>query len=85
MGGAPEFQNNDKYKKNFHIQKLYKLLVIKNVIGKITWYTLAGVLVSSISYNFITNMSCDKTLQDIQRDIATAEASGKEYDSKYDS
>jgi hypothetical protein len=84
-GGALETENTDSYKTNFHIQKLYKLLVIKNVIGKITWYTLAGVLVSSISYNFITNMSCDKTLQDIQRDIATAEASGKEYDSKYDS
>ena len=84
-GGAQEIETNDSYKKNFHIQKLYKLLVIKNVIGKITWYTLAGVLVSSISYNFITNMSCDKTVEDIQKDIARAEAAGKEYDLKYNS
>jgi hypothetical protein len=82
-GGALETENTDSYKTNFHIQKLYKLLVIKNVIGKITWYTLAGVLVSSISYNFITNMSCDKTVEDIQKDIARVDAAGKEYDSKY--
>jgi len=84
-GAPPETVNTDSYKKNFHIQKLYKLLVIKNVIGKITWYTLAGVLVSSISYNFITNMSCDKTVEDIQKDIARVDAAGKEYDLKYDS
>jgi len=84
-GGALETENTNSYKTNFHIQKLYKLLVIKNVIGKITWYTLAGVLVSSISYNFITNMSCDKTVEDIQKDIARVDAAGKEYDLKYDS
>jgi hypothetical protein len=54
--------------------------VIKNVIGKITWYTLAGVLVSSISYNFITNMSCEKSLEEIQRDINNANANSLEYD-----
>jgi hypothetical protein len=43
------------------------------------------VLVSSISYNFITNMSCDKTVEDIQKDIARVDAAGKEYDLKYDS
>lgn len=84
-GGALETENTDSYKTNFHIQKLYKLLVIKNVIGKITWYTLAGVLVSSISYNFITNMSCDKTLKDIQKDIERSAVAAKEYDLKYDS
>ena len=86
VGGAPELEDNndDKYKKNFHIQKLYKLLVIKNVIGKITWYALAGVLVSSISYNFIINMSSDKSLEDIRSDIQNADRVGKEYDAKYD-
>jgi len=71
---------DDSYKANFHIQNLYKLLVIKNMIGKITWYTLAGVLVSSISYNYITNMSCEKSLEEIQRDINNANANSLEYD-----
>jgi len=65
--------------KNPNIQTLYKLLVIKNVLGVITWYTLAGVLVSSVSYNYIINMSCDKSLEEITKDLNNAEAASLEY------
>jgi hypothetical protein len=64
---------------NSDIQNLYKLLVIKNVLGQITWYVLAGVLVSSVSYNYIINMSCDKSLEEITKDLNTAEAKSLEY------
>jgi hypothetical protein len=64
---------------NPNIQNLYKLLVIKNVLGVITWYTLAGVLVSSVSYNYIINMSCDKSLEEITADLNNAEAASLEY------
>ena len=64
---------------NPDIQNLYKLLVIKNVIGQITWYILAGVLVSSVSYNYIINMSCDKSLEEITADLNNAEAESLEY------
>ena len=64
---------------NPDIQNLYKLLVIKNVIGQITWYILAGVLVSSVSYNYIINMSCDKSLEEITKDLNNAEAKSIEY------
>jgi len=64
---------------NPHIQNLYKLLVIKNVLGKITWYALAGVLVTSVSYNYIINMSCEKSLEEIQNDLDNAEAEGADY------
>jgi hypothetical protein len=64
---------------NPNIQNLYKLLVIKNVLGVITWYTLAGVLVSSVSYNYIINMSCDKSLEEITKDLNNAEAASLEY------
>jgi hypothetical protein len=65
--------------KNPNIQNLYKLLVIKNVLGVITWYSLAGVLVSSVSYNYIINMSCDKSLEEITADLNNAEAASLEY------
>ena len=65
--------------KNPDIQNLYKLLVIKNVLGVITWYTLAGVLVSSVSYNYIINMSCDKSLEEITKDLNNAEAASLDY------
>ena len=64
---------------NPDIQNLYKLLVIKNVLGQITWYTLAGVLVSSVSYNYIINMSCDKSLEEITTELNNAEAASLDY------
>ena len=67
---------------NPDIQNLYKLLVIKNVLGQITWYTLAGVLVSSVSYNYIINMSCDKSLEEITTELNNAEAASLDYAQK---
>jgi hypothetical protein len=64
---------------NPDITNLYKLLVIKNVIGQITWYTLAGILVSSVSENYIINMSCDKSLEEITADLNNAEIKSLEY------
>jgi len=64
---------------NPDITNLYKLLVIKNVIGQITWYTLAGILVSSVSENYIINMSCDKSLEEITADLNNAENKSLEY------
>jgi hypothetical protein len=61
------------------LKDLYKLLVIKNVIGKVTWYALTGVLVSSVSYNYIINMSCEKTIEDINKDLAAADSKGIQY------
>lgn len=70
---APTNENNPD------IQDLYRLLVIKNIIGKITWYVLAGVLVSSVSDNYIINMSCEKSLEEIQKDLDNAEAISADY------
>ena len=38
---------------------LYKLLKIKDYIAEYVWYILAGILVSSITYNYIVNVGCD--------------------------
>jgi hypothetical protein len=51
---------------------LYQLLIIKQVIGKIVWYVLAGILISSISYNLVINMACEKSLEEIQQDFEAA-------------
>jgi hypothetical protein len=82
VAGATAKAKADKLtalQKNPDIQNLYKLLVIKNVLGVITWYTLAGVLVSSVSYNYIINMSCDKSLEEITKDLNNAEAASLDY------
>ena len=51
------------------IIELYKLLTIKHVVGKIVWYILAGILISSVSYNYIINISCEKSLEKIKEDF----------------
>jgi len=51
---------------------LYQLLIIKQVIGKIVWYVLAGILISSISYNLVISMACEKSLEEIQQDFEAA-------------
>lgn len=57
-----------------HKLKLYQLLIIKQFVGKIVWYILAGILICSISYNLIISMTCEKSLEQIQKDFETARA-----------
>lgn len=38
--------------------QLYKLLIIKDYIAEYVWYILTGILVSSITYNYIVNVGC---------------------------
>ena len=54
------------------IMQLYKLLTIKHVIGTLVWYILAGILISSISYNYIIGISCEKSVDQIIKDYETA-------------
>jgi hypothetical protein len=57
---------------NKDIIDLYKLITIKHVIGKIVWYILAGILISSISYNYIIGISCEKSVDQIIKDYEDA-------------
>ena len=58
----------DNINQDPNILELYKLLTIKHVIGQVVWYILAGILISSISYNYIINISCEKSLEEIKKD-----------------
>ena len=49
------------------ILEIYKLVQIKHTIGKLFWYILAGILISSISYSFIINLTCNKTIEDAKK------------------
>jgi hypothetical protein len=66
LNNAQLFTTSDTNNKD--IKSLYKLLTIKHVIGKIIWYILAGILISSISYNYIIGISCEKSVEQIIKD-----------------
>jgi len=55
-------------KKNKYIIDLFALVNIRDIIGSLFWYVLAGTLIASISYNLIINMSCEKTLEQSNQD-----------------
>jgi len=55
-----------------YLLELYRLLVIKQLIGKAVWFILAGILICSISYNLIINMSCEKSVAELTKEFETA-------------
>lgn len=46
------------------IMKIYQHVLVKNEIGKIIWYILAGTIISSVTYNFIINITCQNTYEE---------------------
>lgn len=46
-------ENNEK--------QIYKLVVIKNSIGRFVWFFLSGIVISTITYNNMINASCNET------------------------
>lgn len=54
--------------KDFEIY-LRKMIKIKHTIGKGIWYILAGTVVSSISYNILLDIECQKSREKLNRSI----------------
>lgn len=48
------------------IISLYKLIQLKELVGKYIWNILTGILVTSVSYNFIINVSCSNSLREMK-------------------
>ena len=48
------------------IQSLYKLIQLKELVGKYIWNLLTGILVTTISYNFIINTGCNNSVKQMQ-------------------
>ena len=53
-----------------NVRELFALINIKDIVGRLFWYVLAGTLIASISYNFIINMTCEKTLEQATKDYS---------------
>lgn len=68
--GNSNILNTNATTNNETFIEIFKLLKIKDLIGKIIWYILAGTLIVSISYNYIINMSCETTLEETNKIIS---------------
>ncbi len=47
-------------------KSLFKLVKLKELTAEYIWYLFAGVLITSISFNFIITSSCKRSVQDMQ-------------------
>ena len=43
------------------LEKIRKFLILKSIVGEFVWLVLCGMLVVSISYNYLLNMGCTFT------------------------
>ena len=73
LGNAKIIKDNytltpDNYEGKKELADIYKLVLLKHIIGKLFWYILAGVLISSITYSFIINLTCNKSIEEAERD-----------------
>ena len=69
------------------LEKIRKFLMMKTIVGEFVWLVLCGMLVVSISYNYLLNMGCTFTpeQQKIRAQVlkeAQAEAKKKEAEEK---
>lgn len=55
----------DEYTKN--ILDLFNFILLKDIVAEYVWYMLSGILVTSVSYNYILNSSCKKNVKDMER------------------
>lgn len=46
---------------------LYELVVLKYTVAKFVWYMLIGILITSVSFNYIANSACQKNASDMQK------------------
>ena len=58
------FQNG-VYTNNDLKGQLYSMVVLKDVVASYIWYLLAGLLITSVSYNYIVNSACSNSAQDM--------------------
>lgn len=47
--------------------QLYSMVVLKDAVASYMWYLLAGLLITSVSYNYIVNAACSNSAQDMQK------------------
>lgn len=57
-----KFTNNNINENDEDVISLFNMIVIKKLIGKYVWYILSGMLIASITYNNVINITCEKTV-----------------------
>lgn len=55
---------------NMYKEKLYNLVKLKDLTSEFVWYFLTGTLISSITYNYISNIQCKRNAKVLKEEHA---------------
>ena len=50
-----------------HYQELLQYIKMKTEIAEFVWFALTGILVTSISYNYILNSGCKQSAEEMEK------------------
>jgi hypothetical protein len=71
MTNAGLFKKNaDEFK-----DKLRYFVRVKDLIAEFIWFVLTGGLVTSVSYNYMVNSECSKSVDDLENNVSDSQAS----------
>lgn len=46
--------------------KLFKFIILKDIVSEYIWYMLSGMLVTSIGYNYLVNNGCSQSIKEMK-------------------
>lgn len=49
--------------------ELYKMVIIKDSVSEYIWYMLTGLLVCSVSYNYLAYAKCEHSVSDLEKNL----------------
>ena len=64
---VPDSPDKNKYKSLEDMKKQFiGFLRLKDTVAEFIWFIISGLLVTTISYNYLLNIGCKKTVQEMQ-------------------
>ena len=61
-----KFINEEIEKGTYPQNELYNFIILKDKISEYIWYILTGMLVTSVSYNYIVNTACTTSIKEME-------------------
>tara|TARA_R110002072_G_scaffold293341_1_gene462592 strand:- start:30 stop:911 length:882 start_codon:yes stop_codon:yes gene_type:complete len=61
-----EFIKEEIKKGTYPQNELYNFIILKDKISEYIWYILTGMLVTSVSYNYIVNTACTTSIKEME-------------------
>jgi len=62
-----KFIKEEESKKRFPQNEFYNFIILKDKIAEYLWYLLTGLLVTSVSYNYIVSSACTTSVKEMEK------------------